>query len=674
MRYIKIFQSLIPINHSSTSNTKYREFEGKLSDELGVGVEDIYTTYINERKNANVRILQSRRATSTPVIVALAGPADDTSAIVQAIFAGLERDRKTHEVLVMSLAGNAWAPFAVLLPTDRRQAILDQIIQNYADLNVEIYQSGLSELRTEQFKFFDGDISDTIGKRYYPFGLLKGDDWDDFGYRTMFSLEVHLARDRSIIVGDLKILNASQSGGRTQLPGDSFLGLDDSYCSLGQSVAYYEILADLPGAMRLKILNSLRDAAVFKEVAEQFKHHRGFTTSLLRTGQASHIMSMKADFGESKLSLAEEKPTSVLTFTFHTLVGGGTFPIEFCFKRNGHLPGRVNAVIGYNGSGKTRLLANLALVATSGPIQREHIARQVGYIEDSELTNFRSVIAISYSAFDTFALPDVFWAEQGGSDVGDRLMRTGEVFGYSYFGLRKLGNQTNNRPDIRNIYSPRDLKSIDELSSEFVQAHSLAVADNARLGLLREVAETLNFEPSFGRAGVVVDPDRDTQTLGDLFDELSSGHKIVINILTQLVAHCGPTSLVLIDEPESHLHPSLLAAFMRALSIVLEKRDAFAIIATHSPVVIQEVPRAHVRVLNRFGQSSEVNEPDWETFGENIGALTSNVFRLDSSRTDYHAVLTELSSQMSLAEIEALFDGEMSPQARAYVRNLKRKG
>lgn len=48
---------------------------------------------------------------------------------------------------------------------------------------------------------------------------------------------------------------------------------------------------------------------------------------------------------------------------------------------------------------------------------------------------------------------------------------------------------------------------------------------------------------------------------------------------------------MLIDEPEGHLHPPLLSAFVRALSELLVNRNGVAIIATHSPVVLQEVPR-----------------------------------------------------------------------------------
>lgn len=45
------------------------------------------------------------------------------------------------------------------------------------------------------------------------------------------------------------------------------------------------------------------------------------------------------------------------------------------------------------------------------------------------------------------------------------------------------------------------------------------------------------------------------------------------------------------DEPEEHLHPPLVAAFIRALSNLLTYRNGVGIVATHSPVIVQEVPK-----------------------------------------------------------------------------------
>ena len=43
-----------------------------------------------------------------------------------------------------------------------------------------------------------------------------------------------------------------------------------------------------------------------------------------------------------------------------------------------------------------------------------------------------------------------------------------------------------------------------------------------------------------------------------LFRKLSSGHKIVLLTITRLVETVEEKTLVLLDEPEAHLHPPLL--------------------------------------------------------------------------------------------------------------------
>jgi predicted ATPase len=131
-------------------------------------------------------------------------------------------------------------------------------------------------------------------------------------------------------------------------------------------------------------------------------------------------------------------------------------------------------------------------------------------------------------------------------------------------------------------------------------------------------------------------------------------------------------AIVLIDEPELHLHPPLLAAMLRSIGISLDRHESFAVVATHSPVVLQEVPRKSVKVLRRDFRSVVIEAPEIETFAENVGLLTRYVFNLDSSRTDYQGVLRRLAQDHTIDEIDALFDGSMSSQARSLVFSYQR--
>ncbi len=102
-------------------------------------------------------------------------------------------------------------------------------------------------------------------------------------------------------------------------------------------------------------------------------------------------------------------------------------------------------------------------------------------------------------------------------------------------------------------------------------------------------------------------------------------------------------NFVLIDEPEIHLHPPLLSAFIRTLSDLLDNRNGVAIIATHSPVVLQEIPKSCVLKIERTGKITEAFRPNIETFGENVGVLTREVFGLEVLNSGFYDLLTKKS-------------------------------
>ncbi|MCA1494453.1 AAA family ATPase [Ensifer sp. NBAIM29] len=138
--------------------------------------------------------------------------------------------------------------------------------------------------------------------------------------------------------------------------------------------------------------------------------------------------------------------------------------------------------------------------------------------------------------------------------------------------------------------------------------------------------------------------------------------------MASLVAHCTRKSIVLFDEPETHLHPPLIAALMHSVRLVLERKNAFAIVATHSPVILQETLARHVRIVRRNGDNFDVLSPGMETFGENVGTLTYDTFGLTASTTDFHRILDRLvETHSTLDDINLLFSPRLSGQALAYV-------
>jgi hypothetical protein len=94
-----------------------------------------------------------------------------------------------------------------------------------------------------------------------------------------------------------------------------------------------------------------------------------------------------------------------------------------------------------------------------------------------------------------------------------------------------------------------------------------------------------------------------------------------------------------------------------------------AIIATHSPVVLQEVPRTCVWKLRRSGSLLAAAPPEIETFGENVGVLTREAFGLEVTRPGFHREIQKVVDEgLSYDEIIGLFSGQLGGEAHGIAR------
>ena len=73
---------------------------------------------------------------------------------------------------------------------------------------------------------------------------------------------------------------------------------------------------------------------------------------------------------------------------------------------------------------------------------------------------------------------------------------------------------------------------------------------------------------------------------------LSSGQAILAHFVTALMAWIEPNSLILFDEPETHLHPNAVATLFNVFVKILRDNESFAVIATHSPIVCRKFHRS----------------------------------------------------------------------------------
>ncbi|MEO1254486.1 MAG: AAA family ATPase, partial [Bacteroidota bacterium] len=165
--------------------------------------------------------------------------------------------------------------------------------------------------------------------------------------------------------------------------------------------------------------------------------------------------------------------------------------------------------------------------------------------------------------------------------------------------------------------------------------------------------------------------DNSLDELVQIYNELSSGHKIVLLTVTKLVELVDDKTLVLLDEPETHLHPPLLSSFMKSISDLMIKRNAVAIIATHSPVVLQEVPKSCVTIVNRFNTKYTVYRPSIETYGETISRLTREIFQLEVLDSGFYKTISDyLKQNPSYDNLVDEFDEQLGSEAKILARSI----
>ena len=115
--------------------------------------------------------------------------------------------------------------------------------------------------------------------------------------------------------------------------------------------------------------------------------------------------------------------------------------------------------------------------------------------------------------------------------------------------------------------------------------------------------------------------------LKSFLELLSSGQLHIFTMATFLIADMHLSSLVIIDEPEVHLHPSSIIEFMYFLYTLLQIFDSYAIIATHSPLIIREMLNTNVyKIIRTKEDIPMVSRIDFDTFGEDIAVLYNKIF------------------------------------------------
>lgn len=531
----------------------------------------------------------------------------------------------------------------------------------------------ISAIETSSFEIIENVVSFKKLDDFINCIDIGFDQWDDYGYRQ--TMLVYIWREQISFR-----INPLTDEIRLYLLGYKEKPKDIEVCSIGSNHYYNFLKKYLTFDVRKEWFAKTNDLAFDLNKFDYFarlyadyedydakakgtkppygKVHNFFNNSFLRTTtikeikdvfhpltlSGSNLDEMNTDSSESKIKRSIDNKIDKIEYPFSEKnVSKGK--LIFYKRKKSYLPMNVYGMVGGNGNGKTYKIEEII---------RRHVKND---------NNFSQVVHFSLSPFDNvievdnIKLTDVYKDKEGNTLY------------------EKVGFVSIKKPLIETVISKLDSLELEEIKNYFVDKYKnnkkkKLLDDNNKL--LKEKIHEINIEDSFRWyiQSLILDLIASKEKL-ELWEEalgyfsfepwaqniraafcdrniklsdfkklskLSSGQATILLYLTKLVFCVNQGSLVIFDEPETFMHPPMIKSFIRAVSEIVNRVGAFCLVATHSPVVIQEIPHCNVYKLD---SNHNISSIIYKTYGQNLDALYKNIYGVELQNTGYNSLLIE---------------------------------
>lgn len=475
-----------------------------------------------------------------------------------------------------------------------------------------------------------------------PFNTIlivpSGDRWNDFGHHTRIEYRIKLSLDELVVADGfigfvleeagknvrelLEQLASSQADEASEriLKNPFFTMLPDmeAYRDLVQQLGPDDAVEVLSAVNDLVVLNEFESGSEILDLATQTQV---YSLSFVRSSESFFAFK---NAGPLLRGLSSEQVgvlSSNLGISFQLPGRANEHNLQFQFDHSADLPKRIAVIIGKNGVGKSQTLGRIARAAIEG---------------SSELTdgtkNGRPLINRLLAFAPTNEAESVF--------PSDKRKRP-RIWYQRYSLNRSRRSRRNDYVSDLIVQVARSTQTIAlktrwEIFFEAISAitspeqlHLVTTSSDASyvpLNLLPIGAEQRILE-RFASIDVKKEPARVIDGKGY---PLSSGEISFIKFAAQVSLHIENGSLLLLDEPETHLHPNFISKFVALLDGLLDLTGSSAIIATHSVYFVREVFREQVTILSvDSGGMVGAVRPKLRTFGADVGAISYFVFGED---------------------------------------------
>ncbi|MEZ8774853.1 AAA family ATPase [Vibrio splendidus] len=519
--------------------------------------------------------------------------------------------------------------------------------------------------------------------------IKQSGDWNDFGYNINATYELCLFDNQTFLEGELligflpkvdledigkehaKLLGNINKALKQQSYGDDFI----FFTHFPNLQEYRKLVLNMGVKSTELLLSSLNNILI----TDNFSYSKGLYEKIIE----SNVFS-RAFMRNSESFFAFHNADSIIKGIEFENYSAISNSISLEFKLNGFtnnhkinlnfdskslIPSRISVLIGQNGLGKSQSLNKLcrALLKRSEPdttaifindhtLAQPMINRLLALVSPGEASStFPGEYANSQKLF--YRKIDLNRSSGANNrtigDLFEQLLRSDSYIKENYR-IDIFKNSLSKAMDISSLY--------------------LKVNDNDYIPL-----EKLNFVDGFTEQGLkiaelVKSCKQPVIKVDDNYFPLSSGQLTFVKFALQCCLYIENGTLIVLDEPETHMHPNFIGEFVELLDYLLEHTGSFAVIATHSPYFVREVGRKQVHIFSSDGNNSDVIDisiPRLRTFGADIESisqfvfnedvenrLTDKIFRKLKDKT-FNSVEKELSEELSLSalmDLKSMFE------------------
>lgn len=495
---------------------------------------------------------------------------------------------------------------------------------------------------------------------------ITEDGWNDYGYWQILNLSIW-GHNFSLRANPRNQDMIDYIKGKGRKPDE------ENLCALGDR-KYYEFLKKyLPFEPRKELFEQINDLAYNMAELDRIEsyyatytdpdsedwgirppvrgHHNFFNNSFLRTTSIQEIKEVFHPLtlsGISMFEIEEQEKYKIknsvndeiphITYQFgEDQENKGQLVLDK--KSKTYLPMNVYGIVGGNGSGKSYKI---------NEIIESHIRDDNNFskIIHFSLSPFDSELNSMTGRVDTSTYERVGFKSNLEAILTDLKDKFSVLKGINEIKIKWRGKIIESKSErvsiyetVANTFNLEINNAVKQGFIWYIQDLLLdLIASADKISLWGDCLDFFSFEPwAIKIKAAFQDKALDLDSFMEI-GKLSSGQATILLYITKLVSSVNKGSLVIFDEPETFMHPPMMKSFIRAVSKVAKQTGAFCLVATHSPVIIQEIPHCNVYKIN---SNHEITNVHYKTYGQNIDSLYKNIYGIELQHTGYNSLLIE---------------------------------